>query len=266
MATEPIHIFLPCHQDDETISMLTSILKAEEKIIIFLTHGAPPIKKSWFEKKGFRNTEEYQRERIKEASIACTLLKFHRKDIHFLDITTRKIHMNLMTIMQECLEILSSVKDRELIIHASCYEGNHKDHDSSRFVAYYLSRLLGATLVEHSINLVRKDYAKIPIKKDFTKISLSRSQWNIKKYLLDEVYTSQTITSKKYSKFEYVRMAQDNDITLLETVPKLKYERFKRNKNARKFQLKAFNTFREEFIQFVENTNSSNFSITSLGE
>ena len=206
--------FLIPHPDDETVNMLPSILGANEKRIVFLTNAAPNFDETFFREQGFVSREDYYLKRRAETIRCAKLLGFTDEDIFLSEINDQELYKNLDNSLFELVEFSKTKKPSK--VHSLCYEGQHSDHESSRMIAWYFSKLFNAELIEYSNNLVRVDIKnRVVDSNNFIVKKLSNIELDLRKKLIIEVHKSQKLSMQRYNENIYYRVAKNNDYSIL---------------------------------------------------
>jgi LmbE family N-acetylglucosaminyl deacetylase len=218
------HLFLAAHPDDETISMGAHIMRScRQACIALLTDGAPRFSREYFLEKGFASGSDYASARKAEFLSAAELLGIPGERVYLLGFHDQELHLSIA----DAIAVLSRICRENSIshIHSSCYEGHHPDHDTSRFIAWFVAKAVGARVIEHSSSLVRKNPFLFPGAGSFSSLELLQAESVLKRRIMQEVYASQALDTGLYDiSREFWRTAEGNDFDLVYSAGKVMFE------------------------------------------
>lgn len=242
------HLFISPHPDDESIWMGKQIINNKKhSTIVWVTSGAPSVfKKEYYLKEGFPSKKAYANNRESEAQKATKYLGVDKNKIEFLRFDDLETYKKIPQLIKQLTKI--TTKNNITHIHTSCYEGNHPDHDTIRFAAWYVAKDTGTTLIEYSNNLARNDRARFehPHISEFNEIKGTETDIIVKKNIFQKAYLSQNITLNRYNYNEYNRIAKNNNYSKLKNATQLHYETISLIKVTRKDVLNAFKQYENE--------------------
>jgi len=137
---EPLRVlFLAAHPDDETIGASALLGRLQDRMVVFLTDGAPRDSRLWAPHiRGSRDA--YACARAEEAASALACAGVRRERITFLGGVDQEAVHELPVLLKAFREVVSEFQPAAIITHP--YEGGHPDHDAAALVAHLAARAL----------------------------------------------------------------------------------------------------------------------------
>jgi len=130
-------LFLAAHPDDETLGASALLGRLKDRMVAFLTDGAPHDSRFWPPHIS-SSRDTYACLRAEEAASALACAGIPRQRITFLGGVDQEAIHELPALLKFFLEVVSEFQPAAIITHP--YEGGHPDHDTAALVANLTTR------------------------------------------------------------------------------------------------------------------------------